>query len=145
MRQILGLKNIHAKHPERLNAQKLAEILLNDFRQCRCYIYGTADNDSHVVLAELALLPETLVYDNFDQRIDFVVSGAIIRCEHVPLTYRLQAENLVITGRCSMIPRVCGVDLYLQQSYSGIVGDIARQKFSILVKPLLKMLTVMLN
>lgn len=93
-----------------------------------------------MLLAELALLPETLVYDNFDQRIDFVVCGAILRNDYVPLTYLLQAESLVICGRCSVIPKVCGVDLYLQHSYTCVVGDIARQKFALPVNHLLKML-----
>lgn len=141
MRHVLGLETIRAHHPERLNARRLAELLLLDLRECRCYIYGNGeDEDKNVLLAELVLLPETLVYDNFDQRIDFVVSGQILRTDHVPLTYRLQAKSLAICGRCSVIPRVCGVDLYLQHSYTCVAGDIARQKFAISVKPLLKML-----
>jgi len=141
MRRVLGLENLRARHSERLNVRRLAEILLLDLRQCRCYIYGNGeDEEKNVLLAELALLPETLVYDNFDQRIDFVVCGPILRADQAPLTYRLQTESLAICGRCSVIPRVCGVDLYLQHSYTCVVGDIASQKFAIPVKPLHKML-----
>ena len=140
MRNISGLENLRSQLPERLNVQKLAELLLHDFRRCHCCIYGNSeDEDKNLLLAELFLLPETLVYDNFDHRIDFVVRGVILRADHVPLTYCLQAENLAICGRCSVIPKVCGVDLYLQQSYTCMVGDIASQKFAIPVKPLLKM------
>ena len=121
--------------------QRLAEILLSDLSHCCCYVYSNGeDEEKHVVLAAMALLPETLVYDHFDQRIDFAVSGPILRADHPPLTYHLQAENLAISGRCSVLPKVCGVDLYLQHSYSCVVGAIARQKFTIPVKPLLKML-----
>jgi hypothetical protein len=73
----------------------------------------------------------------FDQRIDLIVAGPILRNDCVPLIYRLQGEQFAISGRCSMIARVCGVDLYLQRSYTGVIGDIARQKFSIALKPLL--------
>ena len=143
MRHILGLENMLAQYPERLNARRFAELLLVDLRQCRCYIYGNAeDEEKSVVLAELALLPETLVYDIFEQRVDFVVSGPILRVDRVPLTYRLQGENIAICGRCSVIPKVCGVDLYLQRSYTCVVGDVASQKFALPVRPLLKILKV---
>jgi hypothetical protein len=139
MREIHGLENIRALCPERLHARALADLLLSALRLSCCYIYGQdEDKNSSVLLAVLDLLPETLVYDQFDQRIDFVVSGAILRSDYVPLTYRLQAENFAMTGRCSVIPKVCGVDLYLQHSYTCVVGDIARQKFAIPIKPLLK-------
>ena len=138
MRTIHGLKKIRQLHPDSQNIQKLAEILLSDLQQCRCYIYGCIGDDEKIVLAELDLLPDTLIYDIFDQRIELCVSGSILRADCVPLTYRLQGKLFGITGRCSMIAKVCGVDLYLQRSYSGIAGDIARQKFSIKLKPLLK-------
>jgi hypothetical protein len=139
MRQINGLENLRRQHPGRLNTQKLAELLLADLCHCRCTIYGNIGDDDKIALAELDLLPDSLEYEMFDQRIDFVVAGPILRADCVPLTYRLQGEQFSITGRCSMIPKVCGVDLYLQHSYTGIVGDIARQKFAIPVKPLLSM------
>lgn len=137
MRQIHGLEIIHQQANGKLNPAKLADILLSDLQNCRCQIYGCIAADSAILLAELSLLPETLTYEMFDQRLDFCVAGAILRSDTVPLTYRLQGKTLGITGRCSMIPRVCGVDLYLQHSYTGRVGDIARQKFSLPLKPLL--------
>jgi hypothetical protein len=89
-------------------------------------------------LAKLDALPESLNYDSFDQRIDFCVSGAISRADFAPLFYRLQGIVFGFSGRCSMISRVCGVDLYLARSYTGVVGDIATQKFSISMDSVLK-------
>ncbi|WP_026602198.1 hypothetical protein [Methylomonas sp. 11b] len=140
MRQIHGLEKLVEQQPGRLNAQILAELLLTDLHQCRCSIYGTIGDDDRVLLAELDLLPGGIEYEMFDQRIDLVVAGPILRNDCVPLTYRLQGEQFALSGRCSMIARVCGVDLYLQRSYTGVVGDIARQKFAIPLKPLLQML-----
>lgn len=140
MRQIHGLEKILEQHPERLNTPKLAEILLDDLQQCQCQIYGSQGEDKHVLLAQLHLLPETLAYQMFEQRIDLVVAGEILRGDRPPLTWRLQGRDFAATGRCSMIARVCGVDLYLQKSYTGKVGDIARQNFSFDVKALLKKL-----
>ncbi|MGD0961998.1 MAG: hypothetical protein ABSB19_19490 [Methylomonas sp.] len=137
MRRIHGLESIRARHPERLNAAGLAAILLDDLQACRCRIYGSSGEDAPILLAELQVLPDTLNYASADQRIDFTVSGHILRADTVPLTYGLQGRLFGLSGRCSMIGKVCGVDLYLQRSYTGIAGDIARQKFSIPVKPLL--------
>ncbi|MDT4288895.1 hypothetical protein RO575_04955 [Methylomonas sp. MO1] len=140
MRKIHGLEKLVEQQPARLNAQILAELLLTDLHQCRCSIYGTIGDDDRVLLAQLALLPGGIEYEMFDQRIDLVVAGPILRNDCVPLVYRLQGEQFALSGRCSMIARVCGVDLYLQRSYTGVVGDIARQKFAIPLKPLLQML-----
>ncbi|OQW68873.1 MAG: hypothetical protein BVN35_19695 [Proteobacteria bacterium ST_bin11] len=137
MRRIHGLEKLIEQQSGRLNAQKLAELLLTDLRACCCSIYGTIGDDDRVLLAELDLLPDSLTYEMFDQRIDLIVAGPILRNDCVPLIYRLQGEQFAISGRCSMIARVCGVDLYLQRSYTGVIGDIARQKFSIALKPLL--------
>ncbi len=137
MRQLHGLENLRQQYPGRLNAQALAGLLLTDLASCHCTIYGCIGDDNQVVLAELGLLTDSLAYEMFDQRIDFIVAGPIQRADCVPLTYCLQGQVFSITGRCSMIARVCGVDLYLQRSYTGVVGDIARQKFAIPISPLL--------
>ncbi len=139
MKQFHGLNVLGKTFDRTPNTKQLAEQLLNDLQQCRCEIYGNIGDDDKVLLATLELLPDTLNYEAFDQRIDLIVSGPILRNDCVPLTYRLQGRDFALTGRCSMIARVCGVDLYLQASYTGIVGDVARQKFSIAVKPLLKL------
>lgn len=140
MRRIHGLEKLVQQYSGRLNAQKLADLLLTDLRACRCTIYGNIGDDDKVVLAELDLLEGSLEYVMFERRIDLIVAGPILRADCVPLSYCLEGENFAITGRCSMIARVCGVDLYLHRSYTGVVGDIARQKFSISVAPVLKTL-----
>nr|WP_305888612.1 hypothetical protein [Methylomonas sp. SURF-2] len=123
-----------------LKPADLAGLLLADLNVCECRIYGCMGEDPEILLATLYLLPDTLNYDSFDQRLDFIVAGPILRNDCVPLTYRLQGRDFGISGRCSMIARVCGVDLYLQSSYTGVIGEVARQKFSIAIKPLLQQL-----
>lgn len=138
MKQFHGLDKLCSSQQGWLKPRDLASALLGDLQDCQCRIFGCIDDDDRILLATLILLPESLYYDAFDQRIDFIVAGPISRNDCVPLTYRLQARAFAITGRCSMIARVCGVDLYLQRSYTGVIGDIARQKFSIDIKALIK-------
>ena len=139
MRQIFGLEKIVQQYPHRLSAAKLAEMLQEDLQHCHCAIYGSPAQDATVLLAQLSVLPDSINYDSYDQRLDLIVAGAIRRADCPPLTYILQGRLLSVSGRCSMIAKVCGVDLYLQRSYSGVVGDITRQKFAFDIKQLLKM------
>ena len=140
MRQLHGLKALSKLHSARLTSKVLADLLMRDLQQCRCFIYGRLD-ETPVLLTELVLQTDSLSYEMFDQRIELTVVGEIIRNNCVPLTYRLQGAQFSITGRCSMIPKVCGVDLYLNSSYSGIVGDVVHQKFKIYIKEALGGLT----
>lgn len=136
MRQYHGLETLRTAISGRLTLAKLAECLLEDLRECRCTIYGSIGEDERVVLAELALEADSLFYERFAQRLDLQVAGPILRADCVPLTFRLAGERFAVTGRCSALPYVCGRDLYLS-SYSGQVGDIARQRFQIPLKQLL--------
>ncbi|WP_150047360.1 MULTISPECIES: hypothetical protein [Methylomonas] len=136
MKRFHGLQDFAAQTAGPLGYRALADWLLPRLAKAYCDIFGSL-NDTPILLAHLALIPETLDYDAFDQRADFIVGGAILRNDCVPLTYRLAAGEFGISGRCSMIGKVCGVDLYLQRSYTGTVGDIARQKFSVDLKTLL--------
>ena len=138
MKQLHGLENLKQILGKPVNTSRLAEVLLHDLQHCACTIYGCIDDDPYIELARLQLLPDTLNYEMFDQRIDLSVSGIIRRDDCVPLTYRLAGEVFSITGRCSMIARVCGVDLYLHSSYTGIAGDMARQRFGIPLPALVK-------
>lgn len=138
MKQLHGLEKLAQTLRKPINNSQLAQALLDDLQQCECVIYGCIGEDSEVELARLQLLPETLNYEMFDQRIDLNVAGNILRDDCVPLTYRLSGKQFAVTGRCSMIARVCGVDLYLHSSYTGVVGDYARQRFSLPVPALLK-------
>ena len=140
MKQFHGLEHWSSLHDGPLETVSLASWLLDDLRSCDFSIYGQRAEDDRVLLARLPLLADSLSYDPFDHRIDFVVSGPILRNDCVPLTYRLQGRHFAMTGRCSMISKVCGVDLYLQSTYSGQVGDIARHKFALPLKSLLKSL-----
>ena len=137
MKTIKGLEKICQPQIKRLTIDKLAQLAVADLADCYCLIYGENKQEQAVLLAKLDLLTESIYYDQFDKRIDLCVAGKIINTEHVPLHYCLQGQQLAIMGRCSMLPKICGVDLYLQASYTGVVGDIARQNFSIPIKPLL--------
>ena len=138
MKQLHGLENLAQKLHKPINTSQLAQALLQDLQQCECVIYGCIGEDPLIELARLQLVAETLNYEMFDQRIDLSVAGIILRDDCVPLTYRLAGAEFAISGRCSMIARVCGVDLYLHSSYTGVMGDYARQRFSLAVPALLK-------
>ena len=139
MRQFHDLDKLGSSFIGLFKADDLANLLLDDLQDCQCQIFGCIEEGDQVLLATLRLLPDTLYYDKFDQRLDFMLAGPILNNDCVPLTYRLQGKVFAVAGRCSMIARVCGVDLYLQRSYTGFIGDIARQKFSLDIKSLLKM------
>lgn len=139
MKQFHGLDKLCLAHQGWLKPQNLAALLLDDLQQCQCHIYGNLAEDDKILLARLSLVPNELHYEMFDQRIDFIVAGPILRNDCVPLTYTLQGKTFGISGRCSIIPKVCGVDLYLKRSYTCVIGDIARHKFSLDIKLLLKM------
>lgn len=136
MRHYHGLEILLEQLPGRPTAKRLAEALLADLQTCRCAIYGCIGDDDRILLAEPALVADSLAYEPFDQRIDLMVAGPILRADCVPLTFRLAGRQFAITGRCSALPHVCGRDLYLS-AYSGRVGDMARQRFAIPLKPLL--------
>lgn len=138
MKRFHGLAQLGQRLEGKSNGHFLAELLMQDLQQAQCRIFGSIAAGDQILLATLSLLTDSVNYDSFDQRLDFTVAGPILRNDCVPLTYRLQGGAFGISGRCSMIARVCGVDLYLQRSYTGIVGDMARQKFSIAIKPLLQ-------
>jgi len=138
MRQETGLEELIQHESRSLTATVLSQLLLDDLHDCCCKIYGKTTADAPVLLAVLNISPDSLYYDKFDQRIDFSVSGNIINTEYVPLIYRVEGQAFSLNGRCSMIRRVCGVDLYLNSTYTGRLGGTVRQNFSVSVKKLLK-------
>ena len=141
MRQEQGLNVLIQGYSGRITSTVLSRLLLNDLENCLCSIFGKTKEDVPVLLAKLKIVHQSLYYEMFDQRIDFEVSGEIINHQHVPLTYVVQGGKYSFSGRCSTIPKVCGVDLYLSKSYSKHIGDKVRQKFSISVKKLIKTLS----
>ncbi len=141
MRQEQGLNTLTEGYQKRITTTVLSRLLLNDLENCLCSIFGKTKEEVPVLLAELKIVPESIYYEMFDQRIDFVVSGEIINHQHVPLTYVVQGDKYSFNGRCSIIPKVCGVDLYLSKSYTEQTGDKVQQKFSISVKNLVRTLS----
>jgi len=140
MRQEQGLEALVRTYTGKLTITVLSELLLEDLKNCCCLISGKAENEQPVLLAELKIISDSLYYDMFDQRIEITVAGEILNDQLVPLIYTVQGELFSFHGRCSTIPQVCGVDLYLSASYTGKKADVVRQKFSVSVKKLFKTL-----
>ena len=138
MKILHGLEKIAQKPLNTLKPANLATLLLADLQDCVCYIYGDDGANPKTLLAALRLLPDTLNYLPLEQRLELIVAGPILRNDCVPLTYCLQGKEFSVTGRCSMIAKVCGVDLYLQSSYTGRIGDVARQRFAFDLKNIIK-------
>lgn len=141
MREELGFNILFKDQKRPLTIKTVAELLLLDLAACRCDIFGKTETEQLVLLAELNIIPDSLSYDMFDQRIDFTVVGDIINNQYVPLTYVVQGQKISLQGRCSTIRRVCGVDLYLNNTYTEKLGDEVRQSFSISVKKAYKRLS----
>jgi len=141
MRQEQGLDRLVENFSGILSAKKLSRLLLDDLVDCQCSIYGKMVDEKTVLLAELKIVKDSLTYEMFDQRIDFIVIGEIINDQYFPLTYQVKGNLYGFQGRCSTIPKVCGVDLYLSKTYTECIGDSVRQHFSIPVKKLFKSLS----
>lgn len=140
MRQEQGLDALIDQQSARVSAKVLSRLLLDDLANVSCKIFGKTADEVPVLLADLAIIPGSLRYEMFDQRIDFTVLGEITNVEYFPLTYRVEGKKYSFHGRCSTIPKVCGVDLYLSKTYTEKLGDKARQHFSVSVKKLLKLM-----
>ena len=138
MRKEYGLEPLVQGLSGHLSAKSLSTLLLVDLKNCHCLIMGRTAHEETVTLAKLLLLPDTLSYEMFDHRIEFTVAGSILSGEFPALTYRVEGELFGFYGRCSTIPRVCGVDLYLSKSYTGVQGEMARQHFALSVPRLFK-------
>lgn len=133
MRKEHGLSELIKQHKGCVNKRILSQLLLADLKNCQCSIYGEIAENFPLLLAELTLIPESLYFEQFDQRIDFIVAGEIINNQSPPLTYKVQGDKYSFDGRCSVIPQVCGVDLYLGSKYTEKVGERIQQRFSIAV------------
>ena len=138
MRQEQGIEALVSNYAGQITVKALSKLLLEDLKSCQCLISGKSDNEQPVLLAELNIISDSLVYDMFEQRIEFTVAGEILSDQFAPLTYRLQGDTYSFHGRCSTIPQVCGVDLYLSARHTGKKTDSVHQKFSVSVKKLFK-------
>lgn len=123
------------------NKTEFADLLMNDLKQSSCMIYGENADEELVLLAELKTQLDTIkLYSGlFQQRIEFVVEGKITNDQYPAITYSINSATFRFYGRCSTIPQVCGVDLYLDKSYTGKVGDYVKQKFIIPVSKLYRL------
>jgi len=124
------------------NKAQLADLLVEDLKQSSCLIYGKAEDEQLVLLAELKVQLDSIKLHNgfFKQHIEFVVAGKIINDQYPALTYCVDGAVSRFYGRCSMIPQVCGVDLYLDKSYTGKQGDWVQQKLTVPVGTLYRSL-----
>jgi hypothetical protein len=115
------------------NKAEFARLLMDDLQQASCLIYGERTDEEPVLLAELKTQAKTLTFYSglFGQRIEFMVAGTIINDQYPALKYAVNGTVLKFYGRCSTIPQVCGVDLYLDKSYTSRVGDQVQQKLTI--------------
>jgi len=120
------------------NKTEFADLLMEDLKQSSCMIYGENADEELVLLAELKTQLDTIKLYNglFQQRIEFVVEGKIINDKYPAITYTVNTATFRFYGRCSTIPQICGVDLYLDKSYTEKTGDPVTQKFSIPVHKL---------
>ncbi|MFA5982604.1 MAG: hypothetical protein WC782_01185 [Methylococcaceae bacterium] len=132
MRRILGLD--HLLNKQVTGYVEYSHMFLAELANATMKIQGIRETVP-ITVAELKLLDDGLFYDRYSQRIDLLFVGRILHAE-VPLSYAIQGESIVVTGRCSTIKQVCGVDLLLNESYTGCMGDIIRQKFSLAINNL---------
>ena len=135
--------NLLVKHNNGIdNKTRLADLLVDDLKQSSCLIFGETTDEQPILLAELIAQEDSIkVYSElFHLHIEFVVEGEIINDQYPALTYTVNGATFRFYGRCSTIPQVCGVDLYLDKSYTGKAGDCVKQKFTIPVNKLFRAL-----
>ena len=115
------------------NKTEFADLIMGDLKQSSCMIYGESADEELVLLAELKTQLDTIKLYNglFQQRIEFVVEGEITNDQYPAITYSVNGATFRFYGRCSTIPQICSVDLYLDKSYTGKFGDYVKQKLSI--------------
>lgn len=120
------------------NKIEFADLIMDDLKKSSCMVYGKNADEKLVLLAELKTQLDTLKLNSglFQQSIEFVVSGQITNDQYPAITYSVNGAIFRFYGRCSIIPQICGVDLYLDKSYTGTVGDYVKQKFTIPVNTL---------
>jgi len=135
--------NLLVKHNNGVeNKTGFADLLVDDLKQSSCLIFGETTDEQPILLAELKTQVDSIkLYSGlFHLRIEFVVEGEIVNDQYPALTYSVNGTAFRFFGRCSTIPQVCGVDLYLDKSYTGKVGDYVKQKFTIPVNQLYRSL-----
>ena len=142
MREYQNLELLVKRHNGAVNKTVFGDLLINDLKHSCCLIFGETVDEQPVLLAELKIQADSLYLDSgmFHQRIEFEVEGEIVNDQYPPLTYSVNGDTFRFYGRCSTIPQICGVDLYLDKSYTEKVGDRVKQKFTIPVYKLFRSL-----
>ncbi len=142
MRKYQNLDLLVKSHKGVVNKTEFSNLLLDDLEQSHCFIFGETAGEQAVLLADLKIQAESLCLNSgiFHQRIEFMVEGEIKNDQYPPLTYSVNGNTCRFYGRCSTIPQICGVDLYLDKSYTKRIGDRVRQKFIIPVYKLFRSL-----
>ncbi len=120
------------------NKTEFSDLIMDDLKQSSCMIYGENADEELVLLAELKTQIDTIKLNSglFQQSIEFVVEGKITNDQYPAITYSVHGTTFRFYGRCSTIPQVCGVDLYLDKNYTGKSGDYVKQKLTIPVSKL---------
>ncbi len=138
MRKYQNLHLLLKHHNGVENITEFADLLVNDLQQSSCLIFGETIDEQAVLLAELKIQADSLhLYSGLLQkRIEFIVVGVIVNDQYPALTYTVNGATFQFHGRCSTISHICGVDLYLDKSYTEKVGDCVSQEFTIPVNKL---------
>ncbi|MBE0470457.1 MAG: hypothetical protein IBX55_13245 [Methyloprofundus sp.] len=138
MREIFGLELFLDADKGGLTAEVLAELVRQDLAHSHLQVYAESLDEQQTVLADLTIANGEIHYDGFAKRLEMIFIGSVLD-DAIPLTYRIKGKQLLIRGRCSVIPKVCGVDLYFAH-YLREKNSQARQKIIFSMPDLLKQL-----
>ncbi len=136
MRQLTGLEHFFTHHSGTIKAEPVAEFMQKQFNGSHLVVYAEPLSEQKTVIATLALNSEMNAYDAYAQRLEMIFMGEVTN-ESIPLTYTINGLDLSFYGRCSVLSKVCGVDLYFS-NYKRVEGSVARQKITISIKELVK-------
>jgi len=138
MRQLTGLERLLENHTGFIKPEQVAQYMQAQFKESHLLVYAEPLGEQKTLLADLAIINDQMDYDLYQQRLELVFIGTVID-EKIPLTYTIHGQDLSYLGRCSVIPKVCGVDLYFA-NYVQSKGQEIRQKIIIPIKDLVKQL-----
>lgn len=138
MRQLTGLESFFIKNSGSIKAEQVAQFMQEQFRNSQLTVYAEPLSEQQTVLAKLDISKDMITYDAYAQRLEFVFIGTV-KNEKIPLTYTIKGLDLSYIGRCSVLSKVCGVDLYFS-NYQRIQNSAVRQKIIVSIKELVKQL-----
>jgi hypothetical protein len=124
MRQLTGLECFFIENSGSIKAEQAAQFMQEQFRNSQLTVYAEPLSEQQTVLATLDISKEIIEYDAYAQRLEFVFIGTDVS-EKIPLTYTINGVDLRYIGRCSVLPKVCGVVLYFS-NYHRIKNSVAR-------------------